>query len=135
MNLFDDVAVKIEESKNPRDWTIEDCKQSLSVIFRESTKHDLIDVSVRLHGLTMLKIYEGKTTLQIAKGSLSKQEIRERVQGSEEMLLEAKDRLIQSLNKARTSREINYKRKPKNAVAPKIEKGSQEFSQLPYSMQ
>jgi hypothetical protein len=134
MSIFNDVAVKFEENKNPRDWTIDDCREHLTVITRETINPEVIDVSVRLHGLTMVKLNQDKTTVQIGKGSLSKQEILERVQNAEGLLLEAKERLIKSLNKARSSREITYKRKPKNAMAPRIEKGSQDESQLPYSM-
>jgi hypothetical protein len=36
MNLFDDIAVEAERS--PRDWTLEDCKKKLTVIFKESKK-------------------------------------------------------------------------------------------------
>tara|TARA_R110002167_G_scaffold32371_3_gene105172 strand:+ start:249 stop:653 length:405 start_codon:yes stop_codon:yes gene_type:complete len=133
MNLFNDVALTNTETKNPRDWTIDDCRENLTVIFRESKNANVIDVSVRLNGLTMLKLHEGKTTVQIPSGSLSKQQILERVRGADNVLEEAKERLIESLNKARTSREINYKRKPKNALPPKREKDSQDFAQPSYS--
>jgi hypothetical protein len=134
MSIFNDVVVKIEENKNPRDWTIDDCREQLTVITRETNDPETIDVSVRLHGLTMLKLEGDKTTLPIRKGSLSKQEMLERAQKADDLLAEALARLIKNLNKARSSRELTYKKKPKNAVAPTIEQGRQnEFGQ-PFPM-
>ena len=130
MNLFDDIAV--EEARSPRDWTLEDCKQKLTVIFKESKKEDEIDVSIRLQGFTFLKVQNNKTVFTIKKGESSKQEILERVQKADANILEAKSRLIASLDKARTSRETTFKRKPKEE-RPEIEEDGQEDSQPSFS--
>jgi hypothetical protein len=129
MNLFDDIAV--EEARSPRDWTLEDCKKKLTVIFKESKKDNHVDVSVRLQGFTFLKIQNNKTTFQMEKG-ISKQEILERVQRADVTIIEAKNRLIASLDKARTSRETTFKRKPKGE-RPEIEEDGQDYSQPSYS--
>ena len=130
MNLFDDIAVK-EEIKSPQDWTLDDCKERLNVIFKEKD-NDQIIVSVRLQGLTMLKINKNKTSMIIPNNSFTKEEIEERVKGCDEMILEAKDRLLASLKKARISRETTFKRKPKGERPPKSfnkEEDGQERSQ------
>jgi hypothetical protein len=139
MNLFNDIAFE-EETKSPRDWTLEDCKKNLKVIFKESKHANKIDVSVRLQGLTMLKIHNSKTTLTIESGTMTIDEVRERVLTADEMILEAKSRLVASLKKAQTSRETTYKRKPKGDKAHRdttgridIEEGGQDYSQPPYS--
>jgi hypothetical protein len=114
MNLFDDVALK--EVKSPFDWTLADCKEMLTVdqvIFKESKKDNKIVVSVRLQGLTMLKVNKNKTTMTIPSGSFTKEEVLERIKSCDEMILEAKERLLASLKKAKTSRETTYKRIPK----------------------
>jgi hypothetical protein len=126
MNLFDDIAV--EEAKSPRDWTVEDCKQKLKVIFKESKDEDYIDVSIRLQGFTFLKVQNNKTVFKIKNGTMNKQEILERVQKADAVILEAKNRLIASLDKARTSRETTFKRKPKEE-RPEIEEDGQDFPQ------
>ncbi|RTR36475.1 hypothetical protein EKG38_24060 [Shewanella canadensis] len=133
INLFDDVAVT-NEHKSPSDWTLEDCKSNLQVIFKESKIKDVIDVSVRLQGLTLLKLQNNKTVVQIKNGALSKAEVLERVSGADDMILEAKERLVASLKKAKTSRETTYKRNTGDRPAkPKIEEDGQEYPQPPYS--
>jgi hypothetical protein len=130
MNLFNDIAV--EEARSPRDWTLQDCKEKLTVIFKESKMEDYIDVSIRLQGFTFLKIQNNKTVFKMRKGDKNKQEILERVQKADANILEAKDRLIASLDKARTSRETTFKRKPKEE-RPEIEEDGQEDSQPSFS--
>jgi hypothetical protein len=133
MNLFDDVAVA-NEQKSPSEWTLEDCKNNLQVIFKDSKTKDIIDVSVRLQGLTLLKLHNGKTVVQINKGTLLKEEILERVSGADDMILEAKARLIASLKKAKTSRQTTYKRNTGDKPAkPEIEEDGQGYSQPPHS--
>jgi hypothetical protein len=134
MNLFDDIAV--EEARSPRDWTLEDCKKKLTVIFKEPTEGDCIDVSIRLQGFTFLKIQNQKTVFKMKKGEMSKGEVLERVQQADAVILEAKSRLIASLDKARTSRETTFKRKPKGERPPEDsnkEEDGQEDSQPSFS--
>jgi hypothetical protein len=130
MNLFDDIAIQ-EEIKSPCDWTIDEYKENLDVIFRQSKKSDEIIVSVRLQGLTMLKINKNKTTMTIPNGSFTKDEIKERIKGCDEMIIEAKERYLASLKKAQTSRETTLKRKPKGEKPEvfEIEQHGQEYSQ------
>lgn len=134
MNLFDDIAIS-DEIISPHDWTLADCKKMLTVdnvIFRETQKSGEINVSVRLHGLTMLKINKNKTTMAIPNGSFTKEEVLERIKSCDEMINEAKDRHKASLKKAKTSRETTYKRKPKEE-RPEIEEDGQEDSQPSFS--
>ena len=133
MNLFDDIVVK-EEIKSPQDWTLAECKKKLTVdqvTFRQSTKDNQIIVSVRFQGLTMLKISENKTTMTIPNGSFTKEEVLERIKSCDEMILEAKERHIASLKKAKTSRETTFKRKPEGEKPEFIgkEQHGQECSQ------
>lgn len=128
-NLFDDIAVK-KEIKSPQDWTLDDCKERLHVIFKETDNEQII-VSVRLQGLTMLKINNNKTSMIIPNDSFSKEDIEERIKGCDEMIIEAHKRLLASLKKAKISRETTFKRKPKGArpEAFEIEQHGQDNSQ------
>ncbi|MBB1317816.1 hypothetical protein H5123_09195 [Shewanella sp. SR43-4] len=132
-NLFGDVAVS-NEHKSPSEWTLEDCKSNLQVIFKESKNADEIDVSVRLQGLTMLRLHNGKTVIQIKKGALTKEEVLERVIDADSIIVEAQERLKESLRKAKTSRETTHKRNTGDRPAkPKIEEDGQGYPQPPHS--
>jgi len=130
MNLFDDIAVK-EEIKSPQDWTLDDCKEKLTVIFKEAKDDNEINISVRLQGLTFLRIKNNKTSMDAPRDLFTKEDILERIKSCDEMVLEAKDRLLASLKKAQISRETTFKRKPKGKKPEffDIEQHGKEYSQ------
>ncbi len=111
MNLFSDIAVPVQENKKPIDWTLEDCKNNLKVIFRECSDPDCFIVSINLGGLTSLKVFEGKTTFKMKKGLMEKEEMLARVKNEDSVIEEARERLLQSLRKAKQSREATKVKK------------------------
>jgi len=111
MNLFDDIAVPIQERKNAIEWTLDDCKKNLKVIFRECSEADSFVVSINLGGLTSLKIFNGKTTFKMKKGLMGREEILARIIDEDVAIEEARGRMIQSLRKAKQSREATKARK------------------------
>jgi len=134
MNLFDDIAVK-EEIKSPQDWTLDDCKEKLTVIFKETKNYNEINISVRLQGLTFLRIKNNKTSMDAPRDLFTKEDILERIKSCDEMIIEAHKRLLVSLKKAKISRETTFKRKPKGGRPSinEIEQHDQEYSQPYYS--
>lgn len=104
--LFKDVIVK-ETKKSPKDWTIEDCKKELTVIFRDSKNPLLVNVSVRLLGLVFLRIDNDKTSIQVSRGSITEGEILKRVKSCDNIILEARNRLILNLRKAEIKRSVS----------------------------
>jgi hypothetical protein len=111
MNLFADIALPEQETKSPIDWTLEDCRNNLKVIFRNSSQPDIYIVSVNLGGLTALKVFNGKTTFKMKKRLMEKEEILARVRDQDSIIEEARERLIISLHKAKQSREIKQVQK------------------------
>jgi hypothetical protein len=111
MNLFDDIAVTVQERKNAGEWTLDDCKKNLKVIFRECSEADTFIVSINLGGLTSLKIFNGKTTFKMKKGLMGREEMLARVIDEDVVIEEARGRMIQSLRKAKQSRETTKARK------------------------
>jgi hypothetical protein len=111
MNLFDDIAVPVQERKNAIEWTLDDCKNNLKVIFRECSDADSYIVSINLGGLTSLKVFNGKTTFKMKKGLMEKEEMLARVIDEDGVIEEARERMIQSLRKAKQSREVTKARK------------------------
>jgi hypothetical protein len=111
MNLFADIAAPVQERKNAIEWTLDDCKSNLKVIFRECSDADSFIVSINLGGLTSLKIFNGKTTFKMKKGLMEKEEMLARVIDEDEIIKEARERMIQSLRKAKQSREATKARK------------------------
>jgi hypothetical protein len=111
MNLFADIALPEQETKSPIDWTLEDCKNNLKVIFRKCSQADTYIVSVNLGGLTALKVFNGKTTFKMKKGLMEKEEILARVRDKDSIVEEARERLIISLRKAKQSREMKQAQK------------------------
>jgi hypothetical protein len=134
MNLFDDITVK-EEIKSPQDWTLDDCKEKLTVIFKEAKDNNEITISVRLQGLTFLRIKNNKTSMDAPSDLFTKEEVLARIIGCDEMIIEAHNRLLASLKKAKISRETTFKRKPTGARPSinEIEEDGQEYSQPSYS--
>jgi len=134
MNLFDDIAAK-EEIRSPQDWTLDDCKEKLTVIFKEAKDDNEISISVRLQGLTFLRIKNNKTSMDAPRDLFTKEEVLERIRGCDEMIIEAHKRLLASLKKAKISRETTFKRKPTGARPSinEIEEDGQEYSQPSYS--
>jgi hypothetical protein len=111
MNLFADIAVPVQERTNTMEWTLDDCKNNLKVIFRECSEADSFIVSINLGGLTSLKVFNGKTTFKMKKGLLEKEEVLARVIGADDVIEEARTRMIQSLRRAKQSREATKARK------------------------
>lgn len=111
MNLFSDIAVPVQERKNAIEWTLDDCKDNLKVIFRECSDADRYIVSINLGGLTSLKAFNGKTTLKMKKGLMEKEEVLSRVIDADVIIEEARKRMIQSLRKAKQSREATKAKK------------------------
>lgn len=111
MDLFDDIAVDEQETKNAMDWDLDDCKRNLKVIFRECSNANKYIVSINLGGLTSLKAFKGKTTCKMLKGFMEKEEILARVIDADKIIEEARERMILSLRKAKQSREITKARK------------------------
>jgi hypothetical protein len=111
MNLFADIAAPVQERKNAIDWTLDDCKNNLNVIFRVCSDADCFIASINLGGLTSLKAFNGKTTLKIRKGLMEEEEMLARVRDADALIEEARKRMIQSLRKAKQSREVTKARK------------------------
>jgi hypothetical protein len=114
MNLFADIAVPVQERTNTMEWTLDDCKNNLKVIFRECSEADSFIVSINLGGLTSLKVFNGKTTFKMKKGLLEKEEVLARVIGADDVIEEARTRMIQSLRRAKQSREATKERELEN---------------------
>lgn len=111
MNLFADIAAPVQERKNAIEWTLDDCKNNLKVIFRECSDADSYIVSINLGGLTSLKVFNEKTTFKMKKGLMEKEEMLARVIDEDGVIEEARERMIQSLRKAKQSREVTKARK------------------------
>jgi hypothetical protein len=115
MNLFADIAVPVQERKNTMEWTLDDCKNNLKVIFRECSEADSFIVSINLGGLTSLKVFNGKTTFKMKKGLMEKEEMLARVIDEDGVIEEARIRMIQSLRRAKQSREATKARKARES--------------------
>lgn len=142
MNLFSDIAIQEDEVKSPKDWDINDCKKNLKAIFKDSSEPDVFIVSINLGGFTALKLNGNKTTFKMKKGLKTREEIVDIIIDQDEVILEAKERLIVSLTKAQYSREMNKKRDSKEALRQtkyelerkrRKEEDGQDYSKPPYS--
>jgi hypothetical protein len=142
MNLFSDIAIQEEEVKSPKDWTLNDCKNNLKAVFKDSSEPDTFIVSINLGGFTALKLDGNKTTFKMKKGLKTKEEIVEVIIGQDKVILEAHGRLIVSLTKAQYSREMNKKRELKDELKQTKyglerkrikEEDGQDYSQPSYS--
>ena len=80
------------------------------------TRPDCVSVSVRLGGVTSLKIGDnGKTSVHMLKTRSDKESILKLVLEKDDIIEEAKERYINSLNTARTTRNIT-RSKPRSKV-------------------
>jgi hypothetical protein len=106
MSIFKNLEAPALKVLSPIDWELADCKKKLRVQFRALKKRpDCVSVSVRLGGVTSLKIGEnGKTSVHVLKSVANIDSILAMIQDEDELILEARDRYIDSLNIARTTR-------------------------------
>ena len=116
MNLFSDIAIQEDEVKSPKDWTLQDCKNNLITVFKNSSEDDIQIVSINLGGFTALKLNGNKTTFKMKKGLKTKEQIVDIIIDQDDVILEAQKRLIVSLTKAQYSREMKKKRDSKEAL-------------------
>lgn len=100
-----------EANKPPREWTLEDCKKRLKVNFDKSKRGiGFIDVTVRLHGVTLIKFPNGKSRITIDEGAFLPEEVLEQVQSNDAIVEEARQRMFETLDSAKQAR-INSHRK------------------------
>jgi hypothetical protein len=117
MNFFADIGVPVQERKNAIEWTLDDCKNNLKVIFKKCSDADSFNVSINLGGLTSLKVFKGETTFKMKKGLMEEEEILARVVDADSVIEEARGRMIQSLRKAKQSREATKAKKERALVS------------------
>lgn len=106
MSIFKEFEAPEVKVLSPRDWTINDCKNHLRVQFRTlKSRPDCVSVSVRLGGVTPLKIGEsGKMSIIVQKDIADKDIFLETAKNEEDLIKEAHGRYVKSLNIARTTR-------------------------------
>jgi hypothetical protein len=120
MSIFKNLEAPALKVLSPRDWTLDDCKNNLRVQFRElKERPDCVSVSVRLGGVTPLKIGgDGKMSLHVLRSVVDRDVILEMIQDQDELILDARDRYIDSLNIARTTRNTT-RTKPRTKTVEK----------------
>ena len=120
MNIFANLEAPAVEALNPRDWTLEDCKNKLKVYFRElKTRPDCVSVSVRIGGVTSLKIGSNdEMSIQVRRTDSNKALILETIKNEDEAILEAHKRYVDSLNIARTTRDTTRSKARTKTKAP-----------------
>lgn len=106
MSIFAELEAPEVKKTNPRDWSLEECKKNLRVQFRTlKNRPDCVSVSVRLGGVTALKIGENdKMAVTMLKTKSDKELILQTVIAQDGIIEEAKQRYVDSLNTARTTR-------------------------------
>jgi hypothetical protein len=106
MDIFKDLEAPALKVLSPQDWELKDCKENLRVQFRSlKNRLDCVSVSVRLGGVTPLKIGEnGKMSVHVLKSVANIDSILAMIQDQDELILDAHQRYKDSLNIARTTR-------------------------------
>ncbi|MEP4888486.1 MAG: hypothetical protein ABJV04_00545 [Aliiglaciecola sp.] len=106
MNIFEKLEAPEVKVLNPRDWTLEDCKEKLRVQFRNlKNKPDHVSVSIRLGGVTQLKIGKNeKMSIHVLKKEANAELFLKEAKKQDAIIEDARQRYIDSLNIARTTR-------------------------------
>ena len=115
MSIFKEYEAAEVKVLSPKDWTTEDCKNNLRVQFRAlKSRPDCVSVSIRLGGVTPLKIGKNeKMSIIVEKSKADRSVFLETVKQQENLIAEAHQRYVDALNVARTTRHTT-KVKPKD---------------------
>jgi hypothetical protein len=122
MSIFTDLEAPKVEVKNPRDWSLEECKGKLRVQFRKlKTRPDCVSVSVRLGGVTPLKITEdGRMSIHVNKAQANASSFLEAIVKEDERILDAHKRYVEALDIARTTRHTTLVKPRKKKIEPAL---------------
>jgi hypothetical protein len=106
MNIFTELEAAKVEVKNPRDWSLDECKGKLRVQFRKlKTRPDCVSVSVRLGGVTSLKITDdGRMSIHVNKAQANASTFLDAILKEDERIIDAHKRYVEALDIARTTR-------------------------------